>query len=573
MRNWDVQRREEVSELAIVSQIICVLIFMVAAISMAERGPGEYFHNITVYFIFIFFGLGILSYAGKKLVTGVDLAGRPGAGDFPLFLASFFFSALVIYFTGRAESMVKEIFLVPVIIAATTYGRRAGMFTAGAAGSALFAFELAAGKLRLNMDLQILPPASANPVFQADLVQSGVMLLLAWLIGGFAEIERAVRQNLINLANTDELTGLGNHRHFQESFRHGLKNAEKQGAALSIILIDVNHFKFYNESLGHHAGDSTLKELAALVSAMDTPAGAAFRYGGDEFAVLMPGGPERALPLAYRIKKVVEKHPFYHEENQPGGKLTISLGIASFPRHGKTVGELIRYANDALYRAKYSREKVQVYFSVMEDVSTFLAASEHDLFNSIKTLVTVVNAKDRYTFGHSERVTFYALQLARRLELPEGEIKLLKYAAYLHDIGKIEIDRAILKKPGFLTPEERKIMNMHTVWGADIVRPLVNLGQISPLIRGHHENYNGSGFPDSLAGPAIPVGARILRIVDSYDAMTTDRPYKKAMSPEEACQELKRCAGTMFDPVITDVFIEIVAQEPLEKLFDEGRWL
>jgi diguanylate cyclase (GGDEF)-like protein/putative nucleotidyltransferase with HDIG domain len=403
-------------------------------------------------------------------------------------------------------------------------------------------------------------------------VHGGVILLLAWLIGGFAEIEREVRQNLIELAHTDELTGLGNHRHFQESIRSDLDEATKEGYELSLILLDINHFKFYNESLGHQAGDDVLKEMGAIVKNAVGQAGQSFRYGSDEFMVLAPADPVNALALARKIKKQVEDHSFYRNEIQPGGQLTVSLGIASFPRHGKTVSELIHYANDALYRAKYGREKVQVYFSVMEDVNSLLAASEQELFNTIKTLVTVVNAKDRYTFGHSERVTFYALQLARRLGLPEGENRLLKYAAYLHDIGKIEIDRAILKKPGFLTPEEREMMNMHTVWGADIVRPLVNLGQLSQLIRGHHENYDGSGFPDSLAGPAIPVGARILRLVDSYDAMTTDRPYKKALTPQQACRELKRCKGTMFDPPITDVFIEIVESEPLEKLFDEGRW-
>jgi diguanylate cyclase (GGDEF)-like protein/putative nucleotidyltransferase with HDIG domain len=568
LRNWDKKRRENVSEIAIVSQIICTLILMIAALGFTPT------HTTSIaYFIIILYGIGIIAYAGKKLVSGIDLAGKPGAGDFPLFLASFFFSALVIYYTGRDESPVKVIILIPVIVAATNYGRRAGMFTAGAAALTLLVYELLSGKLQLTPQHQaFMPDAASNPVFQADLVHGGVMLILAWLIGGFAEIEREVRQNLIELAHTDELTGLGNHRYFQDSIRIDMDKATKDGYELSLILLDINHFKFYNESLGHQAGDDVLKEMGAIVKNTVGQAGQSFRYGSDEFMVLAPAGPVNALALARKIKKQVEDHSFYRNEIQPGGQLTVSLGIASFPRHGKTVSELIHYANDALYRAKYGREKVQVYFSVMEDVNSLLGASEQELFNTIKTLVTVVNAKDRYTFGHSERVTFYALQLARRLGLPEGENRLLKYAAYLHDIGKIEIDRAILKKPGFLTPEEREMMNMHTVWGADIVRPLVNLGQISQLIRGHHENYDGSGFPDSLAGPAIPVGARILRLVDSYDAMTTDRPYKKAMTSQQACRELKLCKGTMFDPSITDVFIEIVESEPLEKLFDEGRW-
>lgn len=567
MRNWDKIRRENVSEIAIVSQIVCAIILIIAALSFA---PARAY---SIALIIISFGIGIITYAAKKLVTGIDLAGKPGRGDLQLFLASFIFSMAVVYFTGREESPVKIIITIPIIVAATSYGRRAGMFTAGVAALTLLAFELASGKLQvITRQEAILKPDTASPVFQADLVHSGVMLLLAWLIGGFAEIEREVRQTLINLANTDELTALGNHRHFQDSIRGSVERAAREGRELSMILLDINHFKFYNESLGHLAGDNALRELGAILKETVQPEGQLFRYGSDEFAVLAPGGPDRAIDLARRIKQNVEAHSFYRAEIQPGGRLTISAGIASFPRHGQTVSELIRYANDALYRAKYGREKVQVYFSVMEDVNSLLSASEHDVFNSIKTLVTVVNAKDRYTFGHSERVTFYSLLLARRIGLPETEIKLLKYAAYLHDIGKIEIDRAILNKPAPLTAGERSIMNMHSAWGADIVRPLVNLGQISGLIRAHHENYNGTGFPDGLAGAEIPLGARILRIADSYDAMTTDRPYKKAMTPAEACRELKRCAGAMFDPELTGQFIRIVEQEPLDRLFDEGRW-
>lgn len=573
MRNWDAKRREDISELVIVSHIVCALIFMIAALSLNKIQPCR-FTFTTYVFIFILFGLGIISYAGKKAVTGIDMADIPKTGDLALFLFSFTFSVMVIVLTGGDLSPVKVILLAPVIIAATSYGRKAGMFTAGTACLVLFILEIYSGRHLFSIDSQAtMSQTSPDSVFQADLVQGGIMLLLAWLIGGFAEIERKVRRNLIDLAHTDELTGLGNHRNFQDAIRMGIKEADSRAGELSLILIDVSHFKFYNEILGHQAGDEVLRILAAIISDSAGLTDHAFRYGGDEFTVLAPGGPEEALVKARMIRQQVESHKFYRADIQPGGHLTVSLGIASFPRHGKTAKELVHYANDALYRAKYSLEKVQVYFSVMEDVSKLIAATERDLFNSIKTLVTIVNAKDRYTFGHSERVTFYSLLLARDTGLSEDEINNLKFAFYLHDIGKIEIERDLLNKTGPLNAEERGIFNMHTVWGADIVKPLVTLKQISEVIRSHHENYDGTGYPDGFAGTDIPLGARILRIADSYDAMTTDRPYRKKLTVEAACRELQRCAGTMFDPALVNIFVDILERESLDDKFIEGNWL
>ncbi|MHB8986397.1 MAG: GGDEF domain-containing protein, partial [Eubacteriales bacterium] len=354
MRNWDARRREEVSELVIVTHIVCVLIFLASALSLNEIHPTKL--NVALSsFIFVLLGAGIFFYAGRKLVTGIDLTGRPRTADFALFLVSFTFSILVIVFTGREASPVKVILLAPVIIAATSYGRKAGMVAAGSACLVLFILEMSSGRLFLAIDIQSsFSQANPDTVFQADLVQGGIMLLLAWLIGGFAEIERKVRHNLINLAHTDELTGLGNHRSFQDAIRRGIKEVDSKAGELSLVLIDINHFKFYNEILGHQAGDEVLKKLAAIISGTAGLTDRAFRYGGDEFTVLAPGSPEEALGKARMIRQQVESHKFYRADIQPGGHLTVSLGIASFPRHGKTAKELVHYANDALYRAKYS---------------------------------------------------------------------------------------------------------------------------------------------------------------------------------------------------------------------------
>ncbi|MEW6423914.1 MAG: HD domain-containing phosphohydrolase, partial [Bacillota bacterium] len=145
--------------------------------------------------------------------------------------------------------------------------------------------------------------------------------------------------------------------------------------------------------------------------------------------------------------------------------------------------------------------------------------------------------------------------------LSEEEIRLLKYAAFLHDIGKIEIDRSILNKPGPLDEEEWRILRQHPLWGSDIVKSVTKLQPIASVILYHHENYDGSGYPEGIRGADIPLLARIIRIVDSFDAMTSYRPYRREMSREEAAQEIERCAGTVFDPVAARLFIEILQEE------------
>ncbi|MDI6631491.1 MAG: HD-GYP domain-containing protein, partial [Thermoanaerobacteraceae bacterium] len=183
---------------------------------------------------------------------------------------------------------------------------------------------------------------------------------------------------------------------------------------------------------------------------------------------------------------------------------------------------------------------------------------EKELLNSMRTLLMVVNAKDRYTYGHSERVLSYALALAEKMGLSGEEKDLLRYGAYLHDIGKIEVESPVLNKPSFLNKKEWELMKKHTVWGSELIQPLVAFREILPIIRSHHENYDGSGYPDHLKGEEIPLLARILRLADSFDAMTSNRPYRKALTFSEACAELERYAGALYDPELVPLFLEAV---------------
>lgn len=179
-------------------------------------------------------------------------------------------------------------------------------------------------------------------------------------------------------------------------------------------------------------------------------------------------------------------------------------------------------------------------------------------FEIVKALAQAIEAKDPYTHGHSERVMEYAVQIAQKLDLPEEEIESLKYAAILHDIGKIGVRGIILNNPDGLTGEEYDEIKKHPVVGEGIIQPIELLQPIRPFIKHHHEWYNGKGYPDGLSGENIPLGSRILAVADAYDAMKSDRPYRKALTEETVIQELKRGNGTQFDPKIVEIFLEIL---------------
>ncbi|HOV79674.1 MAG TPA: diguanylate cyclase, partial [Bacillota bacterium] len=252
MKEWKTKRSEEISEHMLITHIVYFLIFCMAIISIS----GINFYNILstnfsiTYIIMIswvLFASGIILYTSKKLASGLKLGDRPTPWDLSLFLVAFLLSVTILTITGRSGSPVKILFLIPVVISSSSYGKIPGMITAGAAGAVLLYFDFAAGI-----------KSSPSVTFQADLVNSGVMLTLAWLIGGLADIEKAVRENLTSLANTDELTGLPNHRRFQEVLRERLKHAKENRLPFSLIMFDIDHFKFYNDNFGHLKGDEVL---------------------------------------------------------------------------------------------------------------------------------------------------------------------------------------------------------------------------------------------------------------------------------------------------------------------------
>lgn len=361
------------------------------------------------------------------------------------------------------------------------------------------------------------------------------------------------------MAITDGLTKLYNHRYFQDCLDQAVSIAQQECNSLSLMILDLDHFKYYNDLFGHHAGDMLLAELADLLIRELGPNDMLARYGGDEFTVILYGSDNNhALKVAESLRTAVEAFPFRGREQQPEGKITVSIGVASYPENAKTKEELLRLADEALYKAKScSRNKVELYFSVLDELQQDLDQSEADLVNTTKMLIRIINAKDKYTYGHSERVGRYAVWIAKKLGLPDDEIQTIKIGAFLHDIGKIEISEEILVKRDQLTNEEYALVKKHPFWGAGIIKAVKSLNHTLPLVSYHHEWFDGNGYPKGLKGLEIPLHARILAVADSFDAMTSNRPYRKRKFAGEAIAELKKCAGTQFDPEIVKAFINV----------------
>ncbi|MFN2468962.1 MAG: HD domain-containing phosphohydrolase [Gaiellaceae bacterium] len=363
----------------------------------------------------------------------------------------------------------------------------------------------------------------------------------------------------MRLALTDPLTGLGNHRHFHERLGHELERAERKNEDLTICLLDVDDFKRINDRFGHPAGDRLLKHVAGSFRQN----GETFRLGGDEFAILLPGrGEAEASAVAAAVLERLAGQEF-----EQAGSITVSAGVATFPVHATTSDELVRLADGALYWAKeHGKNQVRVYRAAIVELAELRRLADvrdraaH--FRAAASLSRAVDARDTYTGTHSERVAELAARIAVRLDLDEEHVELIRLAGSLHDLGKLAIPEHLLRKPGPLTPEERTTLQRHPELGFRMLESL-GVDPVSTWVLHHHEHWDGSGYPDRLAGDAIPLGARILLAADAYDAITSERCYGPGVAAEEALAELKRCSGTQFDPqVVVALAAEIETGEP-----------
>ena len=374
-------------------------------------------------------------------------------------------------------------------------------------------------------------------------------LLSAALVGPLVAValyQRSVQEALtaMRLALTDPLTGLGNHRHFHDRLQRDLDRAQARSTPFSLCLVDVDDFKEVNDNHGHPVGDRVLAQVATRLRT----GGEAFRLGGDEFALLLPGRTEaEALAIADTVIARIAELDLEH-----GGRLTVSAGVASFPDHGVERAELVRVADHALYWSKeHGKGRASVYRpGAVELGELHRLAQERDRrarFLAAAGLARAVDARDAYTGEHSAEVGALAARIAVRMGLESDEVELIRLAGSLHDVGKLAIPEDILRKPGPLSEPERVVLERHPQIG---FRMLDSLGvePVATWVLHHHERWDGDGYPNRLSGPRIPLGARILFVADAYDAMTTDRVYRRSLPHDAAIRELERCAGSQFDP-------------------------
>jgi diguanylate cyclase (GGDEF)-like protein len=354
----------------------------------------------------------------------------------------------------------------------------------------------------------------------------------------------------------DELTGLFNRRHFEERLKEEVSRHSRYGDVFSIFMLDLDNFKTYNDVYGHPAGDILLSHIGEIIRSSVRDADQAFRYGGDEFVVILPQtARDDAYVVAERVREQVAG-----EMEKKSLTVTCSIGLASYPADGVISEDLITGADTALYYAKWTGGN-RTYLSskvLSEPVDNGGVHGKRDGLSAVYSLVSVVEARDPYIYGHSRRVNTYAVALAEAIGLSPDEVSKVSTAALLHDIGKIGIPDKVLNKKGGLNEEDWRAVKTHPRLGANIISNIPNLVPCVSIVLNHHERWDGGGYPEGLKGEEIPIEARILAIADSFEAMTSARPYRPALSHEEVVEELRQGAGTQFDPKLVEVFIGII---------------
>lgn len=359
----------------------------------------------------------------------------------------------------------------------------------------------------------------------------------------------------------DGLTGVYNHRYFQQRLRQEIDRAARNNSTVGLIIADIDYFKHYNDTYGHQFGDETLSSLASTLKNGIRNSDILARYGGEEFCIIVPDTPSEGVrQLADRLHEKVNELNLT-PDHQSKLQLTMSFGISIYPTCAQSVDQLVSQADEALYHAKnMGRNKVILYQEAIKKIKKTLTnpnPKHNSLLFSFKSLLDAISINDRYTLGHSERVTRYAMDICQALKISDQKLDVIKLASYLHDIGKIWVPASILMKTDSLNEHELNLMQKHPIYAVNMLKELENIPQVLHIIKHHHERFDGKGYPDQISEDKIPLGARIISVADAFDSMISDRPHRNCLTYQEAIQELNNNAGLQFDPLVVKTFIEL----------------